>query len=157
MRKIWALIAVSIAMCIPAFAQAAAGDATAKQRTEKVLTKVQEAYVKNDAAAYASLFATDGVLIAPTGKTFRGQEQVKDATEFLIKQVGGIKSFEYTIDEAHALPDGTVWAFGHATISGNKATVKDHWAAVDIAHGDELQIRMLSLGANLPPPQQARN
>ncbi|MBV8455503.1 MAG: SgcJ/EcaC family oxidoreductase [Acetobacteraceae bacterium] len=140
----------------PAFAQPRLSDSEAKQKIQEVAAKVREAYQGNNAGAYAKQFSSDGALVGVTGKTFQGRQQIEQAVEDVMKRVGGIKSFEATADEAHALPDGTIWAIGRATIAGNQTTIKDHWASINVPDGNELHIRMLSLGVDVPPPQPAR-
>jgi hypothetical protein len=69
--------------------------------------------------------------------------------------LGGITSFEGIRDDAHGLSDGTVWAIGHTTIRGGTvAEFKNHWAAIDVHQGNELRVKMLSIGADVPPPGQ---
>ena len=152
MRSLMALPIVTLALCAPAFAQHKADDADAKKQVEAVTAEIRSAYAKNDAAAYARTFTQDGIIVAPTGKVFAGQKQVEQETQGLIKATGGIKSFDATIEEAHALSDGTVWAIGGATIVGSNRTLKVHWAAVDVPENGALKIRMLSVGADVPPP-----
>jgi uncharacterized protein (TIGR02246 family) len=153
MRVLLASVVMAIVMSVSAFAQQGLSDADAKQKAENLAAKVRAAYMSNDAAAnYSKLFTNDGVLVALTGKDFRGQQQIEQATQVLIKRIGPIKSFEAPVDEAHALTDGTIWAIGHATIVGSRASIKDHWAAVDVPQGDQLYLRVLSLGADMPPP-----
>jgi uncharacterized protein (TIGR02246 family) len=91
-----------------------------KQKLDTLAAKVHDAYAKNDAAAYARAFTSDGILVTGTGKVLRGQEEIEQATKTTISSLGGIKDFQIQIDEAHALPDGTVWQIGHATIIGNE-------------------------------------
>lgn len=154
MRAILPCLAIAITMAAPALAQPRLSDTEAKQKVQEVTAKVRDAYESNDAAAYAKQFTADGVLVGITGKTFQGRQQIEQAVQDVMKSMGGIKSFEATTDEAHALPDGTIWAFGHATIAGKQTSIKDHWIAVDVPDGNVWHIRMLSIGVDVPPPQR---
>jgi uncharacterized protein (TIGR02246 family) len=156
MRTILSFLVIAITMSAPAFAQPRLSDSDAKQKSQEVAAKVRDAYMSNNAAAYAQQFTGDGVLVGVTGKTFQGRQQIEQAVADVMKRLGGVKSFEAITDEAHAMPDGTIWAIGHATIAGNQSSIKDHWAAVDVPDGNELHIRMLSIGVDVPPPQQAQ-
>jgi uncharacterized protein (TIGR02246 family) len=62
--------------------------------------------MSGDAAAYARQFTDDGVLIAATGRVFRGREAIEQAAQDFIKRLGGIKSFEAPVD-ASIEPAGT--------------------------------------------------
>ena len=134
----------------PAHAQQSASvnsEAEARQKIANVTAKNGDAYIRGDGAAYARQFTDDGVLIAATGRVFRGREAIAQAAQDFIKRQGGIKSFEAPVDEVHVLPDGTIWDIGHATlVDGKGATTKSHWAAVHVPNGSEVAIRMLMIG-----------
>jgi uncharacterized protein (TIGR02246 family) len=149
--KAWLSFLATTIGCVSAFAQQPPPDV--KQKLDTLAAKVRDAYAKNDAAAYARAFTSDGILVTGTGKVLRGQEEIEQATKTTISSLGGIKDFQIQIDEAHALPDGTVWQIGHATIIGNEKEIKDHFTVVDVPAGDGFAIRMLNIGLDVPSPR----
>ncbi len=124
-----------------------------KQKLDSLIAKVRDAYVKNDAAAYARAFTSDGILVAGTGKVLRGQQEIEQATKTTISSLGGTKDLQVEIDELHALPDGTVWYIGHATITGNQKEIKDHFTVVAVAEGNGYALKMLNIGLDVPSPR----
>lgn len=105
MKALVSFLASAI-ICVPALAQQPSPNV--QQKLDGLGAKVREAYVKNDAAAYAKAYTSDGILVTGTGKILRGQQEIEQATNTTISSLGGIKDFQVQIDEAHALPDGTV-------------------------------------------------
>ena len=88
-----------------------------KQKVDSLIAKLRDAYVKNDAAAYARAFTSDGILVTLTGKVLRGQREIEQATKMAISSLGGTKDLQVQTEELHALPDGTVWYIGNAKLS----------------------------------------
>jgi uncharacterized protein (TIGR02246 family) len=149
--KALVIFLVTVIICIPAFAQQPSPNV--QQKLDSLGTKVRDAYVKNDAAAYAKNYTSDAVLVTGTGKILRGQQGIEQATNTTISSLGGIKDFQVQIDEAHALPDGTVWEIGHATIIGNQKEIKDHFTAVAVPEGDGYALKMVNIGLDVPSPR----
>jgi uncharacterized protein (TIGR02246 family) len=149
--KAWLSFLATAIVCVSAFAQQPPPDV--KQKLDSLTAKVRDAYVKNDAAAYAKAYTSDGILVTGTGKILRGQQGIEDATRTTISSLGGIKDFQVQIDESHALPDGTVWYIGHATITGNQKEIKDHFTAVAVPEGDGLRLKMVNIGLDVPSPR----
>jgi uncharacterized protein (TIGR02246 family) len=147
---------ITVAISFPALAQQAPSDTDARHKVQgSVTVKVHDAWVSNDAAAYAKLFTTNGVFVHITGKASVGRQEIEQAVQGIMDQLGGVKSFDSTVDQAQTLPDGTIWSIGHATIGGNKTSIKDHWASVSVPSEDGRSIRMLSLGLDVTPEQTA--
>ena len=149
--KAWLSFLATTVICVSAYAQQPPPDL--KQKLESLTTKLHDAYVKNDPAAYARAYTSDGILVTGTGKVLRGQEEIEQATKTTISSLGGIKDFQVQIAEAHALPDGTVWQIGHATITGNQKEIQDHFAAVLVPEGDGLALKMVNIGIDVPSPR----
>ncbi|HUC68759.1 MAG TPA: SgcJ/EcaC family oxidoreductase [Stellaceae bacterium] len=158
MRVVIAIpLVAAIALAVPAFAQDKMTDADAMAKVEKVVAQFDQGFRSQDAAALSKLYTPDGVYVAATGKVFTGQQQIADAYATIFKAMGGIKSFEGKVDQAHALSDGGAWAIVHATVEGGAATTRNHVAAIYAPEGDGLKVRMLSVGANVPPsPETAQ-
>jgi uncharacterized protein (TIGR02246 family) len=158
MRVVIAIpLVAAIALSVPAFAQQKMTDAEAMAKVEKLVTQFDNGFRTQDAAATSKLFTEDGVYVPATGKIFRGQQQIESGYVALFKAMGGIKGFEAKVDEARALSDGGAWAIGHATVEGGTSTSRSHFAAIYAPEGDGLKVRMLSIGANVPPaPETAQ-
>jgi hypothetical protein len=71
----------------------------------------------------------------------RGQQEIEQGTKTFISSLGGTKDLQVQIEELHALPDGTVWYIGHATIVGNQKEIKDHYTVVAVSEGMGMPIR----------------
>jgi len=120
--KAWLSFLATAVVCVSAFAQQPPPDV--KQKVDSLIAKLRDAYVKNDAAAYARAFTSDGILVTLTGKVLRGQQEIEQGTKTFISSLGGTKDLQVQIEELHALPDGTVWYIGHATIVATRKKSK---------------------------------
>ena len=118
-----------------------------------LIAKLRDAYVKNDAGAFARAFTSDGILVTLTGKVLRGQQEIEQGTKTFISSLGGTKDLQVQIEELHALPDGTVWYIGHATIVGNQREIKDHYTVVAVPEGNGYAYKMLNIGVDEPSPR----
>jgi uncharacterized protein (TIGR02246 family) len=145
------VVTLAIVLALATAASAAGQETDAKQKIENNLERVRAAHQHEDAAAFAQMFAPDGVLIGITGQVFRGRDEITKAMQVVYANLGGVKNFEDAVDEAHPLPDGTIWSFGHAKFTGEKKTIPDHWGALGVPDGDGMQIKMLVIGIDLPP------
>jgi len=134
-------------------AYAADADMDAKQKIENNLERVRTVHQHEDAVAFAQMFTPDGVLIGITGKVFHGRDEITKAMQVVYANLGGVKKFDDAVDEAHALPDGTIWSFGHAKFTGGQKTIANHWVVLGVAAGDSVQIKMLVIGIDMPPPE----
>jgi ketosteroid isomerase-like protein len=76
--KAWLSFLATAIVCASAFAQQPPQDV--KQKLDSLAAKVREAYVKNDAAAYAKAYTSDGILVTGAGKVLRGQQEIEQAT-----------------------------------------------------------------------------
>ena len=130
-------------------AHAADSDADAKQKMENHLAKVRAAHQHEDAAAFAQLFTPDGVLVGVTGKVFRGRDEIAKAMQVVYTNLGGVKAFNGTVDEAHPLPDEMIWTIGHAKFTGGQKTFADHWGSLCVPAGDGVQTKMLIIGVDM--------
>lgn len=142
-------IALTTLAAFPSVAQHPSDSADATRKLQPLLTPYQQAFSKGDAAGLAKFFTKDAVYVVPSGKQFTGQQQIEQSFAESFRQIEGMKSFESKPDEAHELPDGSIWAIGHSVLKGGKGTFKTHWAALDVPEDGTLQIRMLSVGADL--------
>src|SRR6516164_2057106 len=115
LMKAWLSFLATAVVCVSAFAQQPPPDV--KQKVDSLIAKLRDAYVKNDAAAYARAFTSDGILVTLTGKVLRGQQEIEQATKMAISSLGGTKDLQVQTEELHALPDGTVWYIGNAKLS----------------------------------------
>jgi uncharacterized protein (TIGR02246 family) len=149
--KAWLSFLATAVVCVPAFAQQSPPDV--KQKLDTLIARVRDAYVKNDAAAYARAFTSDGILVTGTGKILRGQQEIEQATKTTLSSLGGTKDLQVQIDELRALPDGTAWYIGHATIIGNQKEIKDHFTVVAVPEGDGYALEMLNIGLDVPSPR----
>ena len=120
--KAWLSFLATAVVCVSAFAQQPPPDV--KQKVDSLIAKLRDAYVKNDAAAYARAFTSDGILVTLTGKVLRGQQEIEQGTKTFISSLGGTKDLQVQIEELHALPDGTVWYIGHGQLSATKKKSK---------------------------------
>jgi len=148
--KAWLSFLATAVVCVSAFAQQPPPDV--KQKVDSLIAKLRDAYVKNDAAAYARAFTSDGILVTLTGKVLRGQQEIEQGTKTFISSLGGTKDLQVQIEELHALPDGTVWYIGH-TIVGNQKEIKDHYTVVDVPEGNGYAYKMLNIGLDEPSPR----
>jgi uncharacterized protein (TIGR02246 family) len=146
--KAWLSFLGTAVVCIAAFAQQPPPDV--KQKVDSLIAKLRDAYVKNDAAAYARAFTSDGILVTLTGKVLRGQQEIEQATKTFMSSLGGTKDLQVQIEELHALPDGTVWHIGNATIIGNQKEIKDHYTVVAVPEGNGYVYKMLNIGLDVP-------
>ena len=58
LMKAWLSFLATAVVCVSAFAQQPPPDV--KQKVDSLIAKLRDAYVKNDAAAYARAFTSDG-------------------------------------------------------------------------------------------------
>src|ERR1700757_1902852 len=70
--KAWLSFLATAVVCVSAFAQQPPPDV--KQKVDSLIAKLRDAYVKDDAAAFARAFTSDGILVTLTGKVLRGQQ-----------------------------------------------------------------------------------
>ena len=79
--KAWLSFLATAVVCVSAFAQQPPPDV--KQKVDSLIAKLRDAYVKNDSAAFARAFTSDGILVTLTGKILRGQQEIEQATKTL--------------------------------------------------------------------------
>jgi uncharacterized protein (TIGR02246 family) len=149
--KAWLSFLATAVVCLSAFAQQPPPDV--KQKVDSLIAKLRDAYVKNDAAAFAEAFTSDGILVTLTGKVLRGRQEIEQGTKTFMSSLGGTKDLQVQIEELHALPDGTLWYIGHATIVGNQKEIKDHYTVVAVPEGNGYAYKMLNIGVDEPSPR----
>ncbi len=149
----WTLSASALAIAALwsgwAVAQEKTSEADAMHKLETLISPYSQAFSKGDAAAIAQFFTPNAVYIVPSSKQFSGRSAIEQSYSETFRRIGGMRSFESKPDEAHLLSDGTIWAIGHSTLTGEKGTFKTHWAEVAVPENNQYKIRMLSVGADL--------
>lgn len=150
MRALAMPLVAALALATPAWAMS---DAEAMQKVEKFYVQFRQAFKDSDANTIAKTYLSDGVYVAVSGKRYTGPQQVQEAFAGIFKSFGGFKSVDIKPTEAHALGN-SIWVLGTGHIEGNKLTSKTHFAAIYELQGDDLKTRMVTVGADSPPPKQ---
>jgi len=153
MRNAVYLLAIAALCSGPAMAQQRTSDADAMRKVENLLAPYSQVFKQGDAAKLSHFYAEDAVYVGTRGKMVHGRQQIEQAYADLFRRIGPIRSFVDKAEEAHAMPDGSIWAIGHATVTTEKTTTNVHWAVVDVMGQGELKVRMLSVGADLSASQ----
>jgi ketosteroid isomerase-like protein len=139
-----ALLCVVIALAAPAFSQ----NADVKKQLDEISSAYIESYRKQDAAGIATLYATAGILVTPTG----AQTDLAKYYNAAFKM--GLNQLEIKLDQAWpfgsdgALGMGTYRAAGKDS-SGAPIEVAGLWTGAYVQEAGKLKIRMLTA---FPPP-----
>jgi uncharacterized protein (TIGR02246 family) len=146
------IVAFTFGAALAATAAFAGDDAITAAATQ-LAHSYDENYNRQDAAAMASLYATDGVLVSPGGPLIRGRSALQ--AYYKERFASGARNHESKVTEAHAMGDGGygLGAFsvntpqpggGTKRLAGNIAYVYTH-----AADGWRLQ----AVVPSVPPPK----
>lgn len=91
-----------------------AGDDDITSAATKLARSYDENYNRQDAAAMAALYATDGVLVSPGGPLIRGRAALQ--AYYKNRFASGARDHESKVAEAHAMGEG---GYGLGTFSVN--------------------------------------
>jgi uncharacterized protein (TIGR02246 family) len=115
-----ALLSVQLAAVLPAFASDVT-EADLMQAATDLSQRYDTNYAAKDATAMAALYATDGILVSPSGPIVRGRDALK---EFYVKRfASGARHHAIKVMEVHVQGNG---GYGLASFS----------VSVSDAHGD---------------------
>jgi uncharacterized protein (TIGR02246 family) len=115
-----ALLGVQLAAVLPALASDIT-EADLMQAATDLSHRYDTNYAAKDAAAMAALYATDGILVSPSGAIVRGRDALKD---FYVKRfASGARNHAIKVMEVHVQGNG---GYGLASFS----------VSVSDAHGD---------------------
>jgi uncharacterized protein (TIGR02246 family) len=142
-----ALLGVIVALSAPAFAD----DADLKKQVDQIATGYVESFNKQDAAGIAALFATNGIVVYPSGP----QTDLVKALEGTFK--AGFNHIEAKVDQVWTLGPDTGIGMGQARLTGKNqsgASIENanFWTATYVREGGKWKIRMLSSIPKPPPP-----
>jgi uncharacterized protein (TIGR02246 family) len=122
------------------------GDVKALDEFGVLGIKEDGAFNKNDAAALATLFTEDGVLVAPDGMFF-GRQAIEKRYADMFQQ-SPITLFIGQREQLNAI-DNAVWSVGEwwSTLQTQTGPLfaRGYWSAIYIREGDAWKIRMLTL------------
>jgi ketosteroid isomerase-like protein len=139
----------------PAIAQQkAAGSNRAMERAVAEQKALVDDFNKHDAAAIAALYASNAVLVGPTGDVAKGRAAIEQTEANTIKGFGNFK-FASVVKDGGAVGNG-VWFTFETTIeskAGSGPTIHVHGLSVLAPDGGKSwKLAATSLAANVPPP-----
>jgi ketosteroid isomerase-like protein len=142
------LLATSIIFLSPPSAVAA--DTTVKQEVEKIASAYAESFNKQDAEGIAALYASDGVLVNPTGPHTDIEPLVKGAFK------AGFDHQEITVNQVWPLGTDAALSMGEFRQTGKNESgapieTVGLWTATDVREGGHWKIRMLTAMPKAPP------
>ena len=149
-RLVVSLVGLAISFALPTYAQEK--DLADPQTTQKILAidkAFDEAHSDNDAAALATLFTRDAVLVTSEGPIIGRQAIHKYYTD--LYQWWHPKNRITKLDENAPHLIGTagneLWANGEWNETGQGKTgeplpIKGHWACIYVREGDDWKIRV---------------
>jgi ketosteroid isomerase-like protein len=152
-----ALLGLAIAFAFPSFAQqTSAPDPQLREKLVAAIKKHTDALDKNDAAAVASNFTENGILVTPDGPIL-GREHIKEYYEGVFKQVQLSDNLAPADDDSpHAIGNvgKEMWATGKwsASVKGQNfgpVAANGYWSV--IREGDDWKIRMLTFNTTPAP------
>ncbi|HSZ80564.1 MAG TPA: nuclear transport factor 2 family protein [Chthoniobacterales bacterium] len=152
-----ALLGLAISFAFPTFAQqTSAPDPQLREKLVAAIKKHTDALDKNDAAAVASNFTENGILVTPDGPIF-GREHIEEYYEGVFKQVQLSDNLAPVDDDSpHAIGTGgkELWATGKwsASVKGQNfgpLAARGYWSV--IREGDDWKIRMLTFNTSPAP------
>ncbi len=114
MRKFLAVLVVSGTAC-PAFAQDVSGVQQASQRFSSAMSG-------GDAAAAASLFTDDAVVLPPGRSELTGRADIQ---RFLGAMTRSVQNLRYTSEDVHPLSDGVAREIGGFSFKGKGQNPQD--------------------------------
>jgi hypothetical protein len=165
LRVLLAFAGLAIGFALPTFAQQKEPSLSEqdRQQIEALGKKNDEAWSKSDAAALATLFSEDALLVGP-GSMISGREAIQKRYEDFFKNLAGLtlpkSMFESgaslapghltnvsKIVELHPIDNNTAWAVGQWTQTGPgpNNTVKElhgNWATLNERIGDTWKWRL---------------
>jgi ketosteroid isomerase-like protein len=159
-RLLLTLVGLAIGFALPAFAQQKdtaesriaqqrdlIGDAKALDEFGELGQKLDAAFSEKDAAALASLFTEDGLLVAPDGM-FSGRQAIEKRYRdtFLRSPFTSFGGPSHYLLKAI---DNAVWSVGEWSSTLQSKTglvfVRGYWSAIYVREGDAWKIRLLTL------------
>jgi uncharacterized protein (TIGR02246 family) len=164
MRSLFSIIGFAIGFAVPTFAQQTnASDTQDVQQLHAIGKNSDEAFLKGDAAALASLFTEDAVLVNDTGPVYGRQAIERYYADMF--QILHYFSHHTTYDPTSPHPIGgdgnSVWENGEWSSAiaprgedCGPRQIRGYFTSVNVHEGDHWKVRVLT--SNLTPalPQQ---
>ena len=143
---VFALLGIFVAIASPAFAD----DADLKKQVDQIGTAYVEGFSKQDAARIAAQFATNGIVVNPSGP----QTDLVKVPEGAFK--AGFNHIEITVDQVRSLGPDTAIGMGQARLTGKNQSgapieSSNFWTATYVKEDGKWKIRMLSGFPKAPP------
>jgi len=153
-----AFLAFTIALIVTAAPALAQQKSTSKDRVMERASAEQKALVdsfnKRDAAGIAALYASNAVLVGPSGDISKGRAAIETTETNTIKGFGDFR-FASVVKDAGAVGNG-LWFTFETTIETKGAngplTVHVHGLSVLAREGKGWKVAATTLAANVPPP-----
>lgn len=154
----FAALALVLAIATPAFAQEQAASAPDRQAITDLAKRHDEALNRKDAAAAASVF-TDDALVLPPGPLLVGREAIQKDMEKGISV--GLADHATTVDQIHVAGD-IAWTTGTWSATGpgpanSRRELRGNYSTVEQRDGGGWKVRSLTWNLIMPSPASAQS
>jgi uncharacterized protein (TIGR02246 family) len=160
-RFLGTLVTWSISFALPTFGQQTTPDPQIIQQLHAIGKKSDEAFLKGDAAALASFFTDDAVLVNDTGPLY-GREAIEKYYAHMF-QILHYFTHDTTYDPTSPHPIGAdgngVWENGEWSSAiaprdedCGPRQIRGYFALVEVRQGDTWKVRMATYNLTPAPP-----
>lgn len=159
-RLLLTLVGLAIGFALPTFAQQpTAPDPQLREAFAALCKKFDETFINGDAAAAATLFTEDAVIIPHDGPPIYGREAIQKHWEDVFKKVHFSKHLskpEQYSPHVMGAAGNEVWSTGEYSQTfqvenGSPLQISGHFLDIDVRDGDALKFKVQTYNFTGPP------